>query len=490
VKHFGAIIAVIVIAVPLSVTGQNYQSVFICPDSFATALAPLIDDAESDGWQVDIFTLEYIESNYPGTDKRERIKAAISDLSAHGLQIVSFVGDADYSGGEPEYDIIPLWYYDCPEIGYWRQHRATMFDYVDYDGDRVPDVAWTWIPAHAVYQVVNLVAHSLYYEAVDPGSPWLAKCLWLVEDEDLEGNSGEITRRYADSLMNDNALSRFQITPLYDSDIPSGYFNREDSAVAEIDAGVGAVFGMGTVAHRTNFVEFMCGYFYFDVHGDLAENNMCGVYFGLCCGLGEFDRPDDPARGPDFCSQFLFDDDNKGASFWVGPSGNTRYLSNYYFGLALAEQFFELGARTTAEACFLALRRVMREHPEFQEVWEGHNFFGSPFHIMHGMREVGVTHVDDVPQLKTALKQNYPNPFNPSTKIEYSLASKSRVRLAIYNVAGQRVKVLIDEDQNPGHHHIYWDGFNARKSPVSSGIYFYRLTTGSFASSRKMLLLR
>lgn len=136
-----------------------------------------------------------------------------------------------------------------------------MFDYVDCDGDRVPDVAWTWIPAHAVDQVANLVSHSLYYETVDPGASWLGKCLWLVEDEDLEGNNGEITRRDADSLMNDNALSRFQITSLYDSEIPPGYYNREDTAVAEIDAGVGAVFGMGTVAHRTNFVEFMCGYF-------------------------------------------------------------------------------------------------------------------------------------------------------------------------------------------------------------------------------------
>jgi len=482
--------AVMVAAFSSGAGAQSYQVVFICPQSFSSALAPLISDAETDGWQANLLTIEYIESHYAGADRREKIKAAVADLHDHGLEIVCFVGDADYSGTEPQYDIIPLWYFYCPEIGYWRDDRATMIDYVDIDGDRIPDVAWTWIPANDAQQVSNLVSHSLYYKSVDSGEAWLKKCLWLVEDEDLEGNSGAITRELADSLINDPLLSRFNKKTFYDSDIAFGYFNRQDSAVTAIDAGVGAVFGMGTVANRTDFVEFMSGYFYFSVSGDLAANSKCGVYVGLSCGLGEFDRPINPSRGLDFCSQFLFDNQNKGASFWIGPSGNTRYFSNYYFGKALIEQLFTLGARTTAEACYMALRRVMIEHPEFAEVWEGHNFFGSPFHVMHGMRELAYSDADITPQYKWELKQNYPNPFNPATSIGYSVARKEHVRISIYDVSGRRVKVLVNEVQDTGSKRITWDGSNDKGRKMASGVYFCLMKTPSHAMSRKIILMR
>ncbi len=482
--------AVVIVAFSSSAFAENYQVVFICPQSFSSALSPLINDAETDGWQVDIFTIEYIDSNYPGADRREKIKAAVADLHDHGLEIVSFVGDADYSGQEPQCNIIPLWYYYCPEIGYWRDDRATMFDYVDFDGDRIPDVAWTWIPAYDAHQVSNLISHSLYYKSVDPGEAWLSRCLWLVEDEDLEGNSGEITRLLANKLINNPIMARFNRKVFYDSEIPYGYFNRQDSAVTAINAGVGAVFGMGTVANRTDFVEFMSGYFFFRVSSDLAANNMCGVYFGLSCGLGEFDRPINPSRGLDFCSQFLFDDQNKGASFWVGPSSNTRYDSNYYLGLALLEQLFVLGARTTAEACFMALRRVMVEHPEFQEVWEGQNFFGSPFHVMHGMKRIDYTNVDEKHAYRGNLEQNYPNPCNPATTIRYSLARKEHVHLSIYDVNGRRVRILVNEVQDAGSKKVIWDGKNEKGVKMASGVYFYRLETPSYSMSKKIVLIR
>jgi hypothetical protein len=283
--------AIIVIALSSSAVAEDYQAVLICPERFSSALAPLVSDAESDGWQVDVITIEYIETHYGGVSRRDKIKAAVADFRAHGLQIVCFVGDADYSGDEPQYDIVPLWYYSCPEIGYWREDRATIIDYVDFDGDRIPDIPWTWIPANDPAQVANLVSHSLYYKAVDSGAAWLQRCLWLIEDEDLDGNSGAITRVLADSLISVRALSRFSRTVLYDSEIPCCYYNREQATVAQIDAGVSAVFGFGTSAKRTNFVQFMSGYFYFDVAGNLTANDKCGVYFGLCCGLGEFDRP-------------------------------------------------------------------------------------------------------------------------------------------------------------------------------------------------------
>ena len=89
-----------------------------------------------------------------------------------------------------------------------------------------------------------------------------------------------------------------------------------------------------------------------------------------------------------------------------------------------------------------------------------------------------------------ALSQNYPNPFNPTTTIDYALPISAAVDLTIYNINGQRVKTLRSETQSAGYHTIVWDGTNEGGESVSSGIYFYRLTAGSFTQSKKMMLLK
>jgi alkaline phosphatase D len=84
-----------------------------------------------------------------------------------------------------------------------------------------------------------------------------------------------------------------------------------------------------------------------------------------------------------------------------------------------------------------------------------------------------------------SLSQNYPNPFNPVTTIGYSLAARSAVSLILYNALGQTVSTLVDEIQDPGAHHVKFDGFH-----LASGIYFYRIQAGSFSESKKLILLK
>lgn len=88
------------------------------------------------------------------------------------------------------------------------------------------------------------------------------------------------------------------------------------------------------------------------------------------------------------------------------------------------------------------------------------------------------------------LSQNYPNPFNPFTTIEYYLPKPAQVSLCIYNILGQKVKILLDEYQSPGIRRTIWDGKDERGNSVTSGIYFYKLNASDFAETRKMLLLK
>ncbi len=84
-----------------------------------------------------------------------------------------------------------------------------------------------------------------------------------------------------------------------------------------------------------------------------------------------------------------------------------------------------------------------------------------------------------------ALRQNYPNPFNPTTKIEYAIPRQGDTKITVYDILGRQVVVLVDEFKNPG---IYTVDFDA--SQLSSGVYFYKMESGSFKDVKKMLVVK
>jgi hypothetical protein len=87
------------------------------------------------------------------------------------------------------------------------------------------------------------------------------------------------------------------------------------------------------------------------------------------------------------------------------------------------------------------------------------------------------------------LYPNYPNPFNSETEIGYDLPLARHVRLAVYNLLGQEVAVLVDEAQEPGRYAFRWNGTNVRGNAVPSGVYVYRLEAGYWVWTRKMTLV-
>jgi hypothetical protein len=93
--------------------------------------------------------------------------------------------------------------------------------------------------------------------------------------------------------------------------------------------------------------------------------------------------------------------------------------------------------------------------------------------------------VEVSPVLVYSLEQNFPNPFNPTTTIGFGIIEKGNVRMSILNLLGEEIKVLLNEGKEAGYHSI---DFNA--SDLPSGVYFYRLQSGNFISTRKMLLLK
>lgn len=96
----------------------------------------------------------------------------------------------------------------------------------------------------------------------------------------------------------------------------------------------------------------------------------------------------------------------------------------------------------------------------------------------------------DNPVNEFMLDQNYPNPFNPSTTIKFGVAQPGNVSIRIYDVLGREVKTLINDVMSVGFHSLTWNGDNNFGGKASSGIYFYRIESGSFVETKKMILLK
>ncbi len=94
------------------------------------------------------------------------------------------------------------------------------------------------------------------------------------------------------------------------------------------------------------------------------------------------------------------------------------------------------------------------------------------------------------PVRRTMLSQNHPNPFNPSTLIRFALVETADVLLGVYDARGNRIATLVDGTKEAGQHAIRWDGRNLSGLPVASGVYFYRLETGNWSSTRRMVLVK
>jgi photosystem II stability/assembly factor-like uncharacterized protein len=106
-----------------------------------------------------------------------------------------------------------------------------------------------------------------------------------------------------------------------------------------------------------------------------------------------------------------------------------------------------------------------------------------------GVMVTNVQKEDELP-IVFALEQNYPNPFNPVTTIKYQLPRQTEVRLEIYNIIGELMKIMVDEKQDAGLHSVSWNGLDEHGSAVTSGVYLYHLKAGEFVQVRKMSLVR
>jgi hypothetical protein len=114
-----------------------------------------------------------------------------------------------------------------------------------------------------------------------------------------------------------------------------------------------------------------------------------------------------------------------------------------------------------------------------------------PFCFLIGTDDVQtIGGLDDSRPSEFSLSQNYPNPFNPVTNIRFTVIKTSQVKLEVFNIVGQKVKTLVNEEMQPGIYSADWEGKDESGNFVSSGIYFYRMQADQFTDMKKMVLVK
>jgi hypothetical protein len=98
---------------------------------------------------------------------------------------------------------------------------------------------------------------------------------------------------------------------------------------------------------------------------------------------------------------------------------------------------------------------------------------------------VGIQNINNQVPNNYSLSQNYPNPFNPTTTINFSIPNSSNVSLKIYDILGNQVMTVVNEFKQAGNYSVNFDA-----SRLSSGVYFYTITAGSFKDTKKMMLTK
>jgi hypothetical protein len=117
------------------------------------------------------------------------------------------------------------------------------------------------------------------------------------------------------------------------------------------------------------------------------------------------------------------------------------------------------------------------------------DYFYPQYEIQLSGEGAGTSNDAILPMITTVF-QNYPNPFNPETRISFSLAEAGKVKIIVYNIKGEKVKTLVDNELAVGQHQAVWTGTDENGKKVSSGVYLYKFSAGSKMQTKRMLMIK
>lgn len=350
-----------------------------------------------------------------------------------------------------------------------------------------------------------------------PGDGWVLDG-WYIDDEKSQGNP------YAVSMKNNIDLTvkfveQFQVTPrlIYNEilpDVPGDPVNGDPNGDGERhssndefvelvnisdepfdltgfklgdDEDLSFTFPDGYVVQPKNFVVVFGGGDISNVPGYNSDPLLTKVFISDSVGIGN-----GLANGGDF-------------ALLISPDGAYDMYMSYEGKYNIAGPTsavvdgidFELRIETSVEASDPSITRnpdgdISVGDPFVKMTSIIDTVFWTPGQTIDGKDDlvVSVEEVNSQLPMEFNLYNNYPNPFNPSTVIKVALPVKQHVSLRVYNIHGELVSTLVNNNLTAGYHQFSWNGTNNNGIKVASGVYFYQVITNGFNQAKKMMLLK
>jgi len=369
-------------------------------------------------------------------------------------------------------------------MGYVTPYWMSDWPYVDVDDDGLPDVPITRLPFTSTEDLYAYVSKLWMTQDGNYGANGVGL---FVGDVDQAGNDGDAALASMNSIA--AVAAGKELEWLYESDYPSAVQRNTAAAGIWNSERPEIVFILGTLSNRS----YPGGFFDQAVSPPFTMDYLqahSALVVALSCGGANFAQTEDSDYGRPVGERFLAEW-FKGAIAWVGPTVGTWQHANDDLAVAFAEELFEDFSRPIASSYLIALRRILTDFAEDAEVVRcalSTTVLGDP--LVRVSEAPVITATEGTRRYRFELGQNEPNPFNPTTRIRFSLPSRSRVSLRIYDVRGKYINTLVEDSYAAGPHSVVWNGKDSDGNEVASGLYFYRLSTEGRTESRKMLLLK
>lgn len=492
---------------PLPLFAQDYTYCIVVHDSLVDEIQPLADWKIAKGIPTYIATISWIEQNHQGRDRAEKIRNFIAHSDSIWPSFEYLILAGDTATVPPRYvtvDYHAVRRCTVPSDDYYT-NLATNWD-LDNDsifgedssncGQGIDEIDFYdyrlyvgRLPSDNSIEMTNMVDKIINYEQSPPPGDWPERMIFCAAIWNVQDSTDCIDAK--DGVYNSDFPhpNNFQIARLYESirlDFDSltvinflNYFNQGTSIVNSISHGYPQNFEWYMKVGNT----WVPGDYITTTHATSVTNGYKLPMIVACaCGTAQFDNLD-KCLGEAFMTA-----PNGGCIVYIGAS-RADLPQEYYFYYNL---FGDAQQRAGVAWRMAKYDELLYWGPGIDEAWRFHYLqavmFGDP-ELQIRTTPVGVEEIaEQKPQ--SSFIVIYPNPFVKKTVINFQVRQSTHVDIKIYDISGQLVRILLNDDKVTGSHSTSWHGKDSHGMNLPDGVYFVRVTTKDFETTKKIILLR
>lgn len=501
------LLLLVLVCMPVLSVAQDYSYCIVVHDSLVDEVQPLADWKNAKGCTTFIASVGWIEQNYTGRDRAEKIRnfVAHSDSVWPSFEYLLLAGDT--ATVPPRYvtpDFIPGLNCTVPSDDYYT-NLATNWD-LDNDsifgedssecGQGIDEIDFYdyrlyvgRLPSDNPNDMSNMIDKIIKYEQTPPNGNWPERmifCAAIFNVADSVDCIGAKESVYDNQFPHPN---NFQISRLYESmrqnfdsltvDNFLTNFNQGTSIVNSISHGYPDHF----LWYQKVGNNWIPGDYIATAHANSVTNGYkLPMIIACACGTAWYDDP----------QQCL------GEAFMMAPNGGCIiYIGASRYDLGQEYFFYDNFFGTAQQRAGVAWRMAKYDQliywgPGQDDYWRFHYLeaimFGDP-ELTIRTEPVGVTEVDEL-HPKISYISIYPNPFKQTATIKCQVLMSSYVDIDIYDITGRLVRTLISEPKAVGVYSIVWDGRDSQGKTLSDGVYFINCIVGDHKETKKLLLIR